>query len=179
MKIYRAALFSFFLMLYSAGSFALPVLFDLTVIEDSPGNDRYSGVFTVDSADISALPSTGLSFNALVTSIEINIAGILFDTTPNDARAPANDGMITGILNAARNGFTSSANPGLTLFFRTSGGSPFDWVVNDNNGIVRSGSGTESYSVIQLTSVPVPAAIWLLGSGLIGLVGLRRRQGGS
>lgn len=30
--------------------------------------------------------------------------------------------------------------------------------------------------VIPISSVPVPAAVWLLGSGLIGLVGIRRRE---
>ena len=29
---------------------------------------------------------------------------------------------------------------------------------------------------IQLTAVPVPAAVWLFGSGLIGLIGLARRK---
>jgi hypothetical protein len=29
---------------------------------------------------------------------------------------------------------------------------------------------------IQLTAVPVPAAVWLFGSGLIGLVGFARRK---
>jgi hypothetical protein len=28
----------------------------------------------------------------------------------------------------------------------------------------------------ELTTVPIPGAVWLLGSGLLGLVGLRRRQ---
>jgi len=33
-----------------------------------------------------------------------------------------------------------------------------------------------SYLVRQLSPVPVPAAVWLFGSGLIGLVGLARRK---
>lgn len=35
------------------------------------------------------------------------------------------------------------------------------------------GSGFEA--VLEVTAVPIPGAVWLLGSGLIGLVGLRRR----
>jgi hypothetical protein len=27
----------------------------------------------------------------------------------------------------------------------------------------------------QLAPVPIPAAVWLLGSGLVGLIGIRRR----
>jgi hypothetical protein len=30
--------------------------------------------------------------------------------------------------------------------------------------------------IIPVSSVPIPAAVWLLGSGLIGLVGIRRRE---
>jgi hypothetical protein len=29
---------------------------------------------------------------------------------------------------------------------------------------------------VQVTTVPVPGAVWLLGSGLVGLVGLRRKR---
>jgi hypothetical protein len=28
----------------------------------------------------------------------------------------------------------------------------------------------------NLNAVPVPAAVWLLGSGLLGLIGIRRRN---
>jgi hypothetical protein len=56
------------------------------------------------------------------------------------------------------------------------------YVLSDNYGFVRPGTdgaitGIFSRSVdIQLTAVPVPAAIWLFGSGLIGLAGLVRRR---
>jgi hypothetical protein len=41
--------------------------------------------------------------------------------------------------------------------------------------------GTDDYSVIDLdradiSAVPLPAALWLLGSGLLGLIGMRKRQ---
>jgi hypothetical protein len=31
--------------------------------------------------------------------------------------------------------------------------------------------------VLPVTPTPIPAAAWLLGSGLLGLVGMRRKQG--
>lgn len=40
-------------------------------------------------------------------------------------------------------------------------------------------TGTESANIFipeSISSVPVPAAVWLFGSGLIGLVGLARRK---
>jgi len=37
------------------------------------------------------------------------------------------------------------------------------------------GANTHYYDSVHIGAVPVPAAVWLLGSGLIGLVGIRRR----
>jgi hypothetical protein len=38
------------------------------------------------------------------------------------------------------------------------------------------GSGTVRWDDVSLTAVPVPAAVWLFGSGLVGLVGVARRK---
>ncbi len=45
-------------------------------------------------------------------------------------------------------------------------------VTLDNNGTV---SGQVLVNPSQASAVPIPAAAWLLGSGLMGLVGLRKR----
>ena len=34
----------------------------------------------------------------------------------------------------------------------------------------------QTYATWQMSSVPVPAAVWLFGSGLIGLIGIARRK---
>jgi len=39
-----------------------------------------------------------------------------------------------------------------------------------------SGSSTFSWSSSTVAAVPLPAAVWLFGSGLIGLVGIARRR---
>jgi len=35
--------------------------------------------------------------------------------------------------------------------------------------------GDVGYAQLKLTTIPIPSAVWLLGSGLFGLVGIRRR----
>jgi len=45
------------------------------------------------------------------------------------------------------------------------------------NGPTGTTSGPQTYTAnISVAPVPVPAAVWLLGSGLVGLIGLSRRK---
>lgn len=39
------------------------------------------------------------------------------------------------------------------------------------------GSNIGAWAVVNANAVPVPAAAWLLGAGVLGLVGIRRRKG--
>lgn len=63
-------------------------------------------------------------------------------------------------------------NPG----FEANGfvGGPFDVTGYDSTGYVDGTWQVDSYSAVS--AVPVPAAIWLFGSGLIGLAGIGRRK---
>jgi hypothetical protein len=54
-------------------------------------------------------------------------------------------------------------------------GQPFVTAFSNAEWMVNPTSGTVSY-VGQVSAVPVPAAVWLFGSGLVGLVGISRRR---
>lgn len=49
--------------------------------------------------------------------------------------------------------------------------------VSRESGFTGGGDGYDIDGVVATNQVPIPAAVWLLGSGLLGLVGLRRRFG--
>ena len=54
------------------------------------------------------------------------------------------------------------------------GGAPDTWE-RDTTGVFGAGyDGTSTYAAFQV--VPLPAAVWLLGSGLLGVLGLRRKR---
>jgi hypothetical protein len=55
------------------------------------------------------------------------------------------------------------------------------WIVNFNGGFQNSGfKGNYMFALAvrdgQVAAVPVPAAAWLLGSGLLGLIGMARKR---
>ncbi len=54
------------------------------------------------------------------------------------------------------------------------------WDANDNSPatfpVLQAYPSVGSFLVRELTPIPIPAAVWLLGSGLIGLIGMGRRR---
>jgi len=60
-----------------------------------------------------------------------------------------------------------------------SGGTTADWARIDLNALwsdARNGAAGFNYKgIIELPYVPIPSAVWFLGSGLIGIVGIRRK----
>jgi hypothetical protein len=74
-------------------------------------------------------------------------------------------GAFTG-LNFATDPFAPTSFDSLDSFFDG----------YEDDGFTQTLSGTWDSASFQMTPVPVPAAVWLLGSGLLGLVGVARRK---
>ena len=58
----------------------------------------------------------------------------------------------------------------LTLFGSESLEDDWDWKISEYNGQDKLIAG-----ILKFTAVPIPGAVWLLGSGLVALVGLRKK----
>lgn len=70
----------------------------------------------------------------------------------------------------------SNSFGGYAFLMRADGKRTLDWISPDGHSIYTSTAAAAYTSIGQTAPVPVPAAAWLLGSGLLGLVGLARTR---
>ena len=107
-----------------------------------------------------------IDFSVGTNTLNIDVNGTLFDQSMDPLATLTLDG---GMLDAVT---------GLNFLATFSGGAPADfntlgWFFDDLGGMFG-----EWNPVVTITpsAVPVPAAVWLFGSGLIGLIGVARRK---
>ncbi len=99
-------------------------------------------------------------------SLEINIGPLTFGSD-DDPDGPFLSVDSSNVLHAI--GLSESFGSGYQFFAPIKPTGAWDFTIRDGErDYVR---GTFNYS-----EVPIPGAVWLLGSGLIGLMGLRRRS---
>jgi len=99
-------------------------------------------------------------------------------TTENDYAKPVNPDLDQADFAAAGNSYAA-----MLLYDGSAGGigfdlaeSGYDWIEYIRVEGVNGFAGGEIDAFADVAPVPVPAAVWLLGSGLLGLVGLRRQR---
>lgn len=116
------------------------------------GNDLVNGSGSIDISTITDLVITVGS--QVFTDLDDNGSGLLIiqNGTALDGLGAA--GLVYSGTNGAGNLFTSDASDNFT----------------GNSDVL----GT--WTTFNMTVVPVPAAVWLFGTGLIGLVGVARRK---
>ncbi len=127
------------------------------------GSDKFFGnIYQMDSAGTRSI----LINDVVSTGIALDASGNIFISTPNK----------TG-LSLLRNSIymfdpTDLLNPFLIASFDSTVGE----LTFDNAGNLYTIDNVDNLSIIKLSAVPVPTAIWLFGSGLIGLVGVAKRK---
>jgi hypothetical protein len=142
--------------LYAVGSwhdstitFASPAYVNSFVVNGWPSMDFYSPDVTFGPLNIEALNSSG----ALVWSITINDIDEHQDLT-------ADSSWLTVVVNTANVAslVLKAPNP--------------NGIYGDANNFYPS---IDNLMINEAATVPIPASIWLLASGLLGLAGLRRK----
>ena len=157
------------------------LVFALSLICLSQANaDLYSFTFTGDTSttvtgNLTATPNGGGSFTVSGGSGLVNgtipIVLVANTNAPNVSTSPSGYFYFDNQLSPA-------VNPQITnsgLLFKTASyevniysNGPGSYTYYDSKGFYESGT-------FKASAVPIPAAIWLFGAGLVGLVGVRRR----
>lgn len=145
-------------------------------------------IFQAADGDINISDTTGGGLFAIFDSEADLIAGtplleiVLGDRIIVDGTAPA---PITSLMNFRTGSTLNITNSNFVFGASASGGTP-SWILGEGTELYYPGSNQwnitftginpELKVVVDIQAIPVPAAVWLFGSGLIGLVGVARRK---
>jgi hypothetical protein len=121
---------------------------ELPVIANQQGKLNLSGT----AGKVALINGSALSGGVTTAGIYTPISGAYVDLIGYGTAANFNNGKV------------ATANLSLTTA-----------VFQDNAGALTVGP-TSLHTQSDYTATPIPAAAWLLGSGLMGLVGIRRKQ---
>lgn len=131
---------------------------------------------TYDPAALSVTPGTVFNMPPLVGGAELTpgsivLSGVNFQALVDGSSGPSGDLILFGTIELHCDAATGLTD--LYLFDPDRGGA-FDHIVLFD-GTVLDGDLAGGIKLAEINQVPIPGAIWLLGSGLLGLIGLRRR----
>ena len=139
-----------------------------TIADSTVADDFYSAMLGVSST-----PCTGANFEVL--------CGYVSGWTQSDFGASGVNSIEESFFYLSSNDTPDKAEALIGIgIWRTSDGRLHD--VDDWNGIAQAdytgsiGDGVSYLLYTDAAVVPVPAAAWLFGSGLLGLVGVARRK---
>jgi hypothetical protein len=173
---------------------ASPIIYNIPNVYDTPSNGGYHSVTSADfrGAQVSwfgaqaftiylnsinyagtnqwTLPSAGTNPQTGLYQTSSQFGELFYNELGGDSGGiPPNSIFTNEPFYAYWFGTESAFNPNYAWYFHTSGG---------YQGNLEKGLGllyAWAISPGNVAAVPVPAAVWLFGSGLIGLVGLKRR----
>ncbi len=131
---------------------------------------------TSGNGDLSAFRVTGFEGFSLDADWRIDGLG---DVAPDTARYFGDGtGDVNFLFNRNEVGFSRGLYETSMFFFLDTDATNYDESGSFDLLCADSGCVSQSYSTFAPTSVPVPAAVWLFGSGLAGFIGFSRRKDG-
>jgi hypothetical protein len=152
--------------------------FDTTTIDNNPSaNGDYLGAVKTISITVGGNTYTANSGNIIITNNGVNPDQYIVDTLslsgPNVGGLPVTRFQLN-FSDSTHNAFSTDALPTVQpapSMFDLGPALWFDFIDPQND--MNRGSITARNNIVS-SPVPIPAALWLLGSGLLGLIGVRR-----
>lgn len=122
-------------------------------------------------------PTDLLVINNISNNTSTPWTGIDFTFVDSTVLTPIGITPLTGAINGVFFDGGPIFNPGITTSVSLSFDPAFPEFVGfiNGQGDIDTAAGTYSL-VITPSAVPIPAAVWLFGSGLLGLIGVARRK---
>ncbi len=136
-------------------------------------NDSITVTGIFDDSVLAGTGAEGVVFSA-VSGNSLNIsAGLVSFTEADDVDYSLGSSPTLNFVDGSFAGFDYAANFGAYGFFNSTGLSIDS---GDNNPFPGTKFVTGTWTDYSVSAVPVPAAVWLFGSGLLGLAGVARRK---
>ena len=185
-----AVMYAMFLVLVPLTANSSIISYNFTgFVNSSSGNGiptgSFSGVYTYDTSTVSNLAGPGTVAEYGWVGGLITFSDGVMRTLSNGTIQVGNDVTLWGgIDDYYRPQFDMNVGAGFGFTLRGANTVFSDTTLPTDDSFVSlmsiseltSSSGSISGSITSVTAVPVPAAAWLLGSGLLGLVGIGRRK---
>jgi hypothetical protein len=178
MKAVKITLLALVILVFTAGISSAAIV--MTVDSGTIG----VGATTTINVSLSGNPASG-SGQAYAFDFTIPYTSTNF-TVSNLVAGPAVSGMTQGLLSFTTSQinvsyFNAPISNGVLAHFDVTGLKSGVYALTLNPAGVYDSLGDDLASskvngTLTVNAVPIPAAVWLLGSGLVGLVAVRRRQ---
>ena len=148
-------------------------------------NISVNDLFSVDVVGTDFLTSTGGGFDIGYDPTILRADSVTFDAAVwNFSNSPGTINNTTGIIDEVLVSTFPGTNPGnfivATINFTAIGQGTNSFTLNDSTTNPWQGINIDltydTFNPLIVAAVPVPAAAWLFGSGLLGLIGLSRRK---
>ena len=145
---------------------AAPILYDFNFDTGSDGFVTGQFIADPDGQDVNSYG------RASVISFEFSFLGVIFDTGSLEARSAQGYTDFTGLQGTIYSSSTIDASLRLNTFYYVSSIAEWEYIPGYADGYVN----LEPQFAVSVAAVPIPASVWLFGSGLLGLIGIARRR---